>query len=280
MSKRKFATMFNLKNFNENVNWRIGNPFCLKAFAETVEPPVSNAASSTTLETPRVTSINYEDLIQRARKEEKEKLYPKIEKLQNDINALTERYNAVLIERETLQREVDGLKAKEESADSEKVSKLNEKLTALETELAELKSKPIPDEEALRAQLEKEYKIKLYREVKLAENDGKIASIFEDKILGETEEEIDAAISEAISNTDKLREELGGTPKAEETPEEEPSTVEQPPKKSRRVVNPSAPSSRSAQDEALRELTELSSGPLTPDKMKRYQELREVLKVR
>ena len=72
----------------------------LRAFADEGGAPEDHSEGSTT------PTINYEDLIAKARKEEKEKQYKTIEKLKTQINTLTEQHNSDLLKVADLEKQL------------------------------------------------------------------------------------------------------------------------------------------------------------------------------
>ena len=170
-------------------------------------PPDSNSAP-----TVQAQSLNYESLIAQARKEEKDKLYPQIKKLQDDNKEHIKTINALLLERGQLQSQLE--KARQSANTSPKESK---EYKELETQYNTLKGqyddlqKNAPKEEDLRAKFEQEYKVKLYAEKKRMEvsSDKSVVGAFLDSITGSTEEEVDNAVKSAIEKTKNLKKELG-----------------------------------------------------------------------
>jgi ribosomal protein L18E len=181
--------------------------------------------------------INYEDLIAKARKEEKDKQYKKIKKLEEDISSLTNGHNNDLLTIANLQQQ---LKAAEEkltktnSGDSEAVQTLKSQISNLEKEKKELEDKvaayeknpPASQEDIekkVRAELETEYKVKNYRITKLAEFSDQI--LVPELVVGDTEEEIDKSITAAIERSNQIRKSLGvkDGEKKRTTPKSNPS---------------------------------------------------------
>ena len=187
------------QNLLSNLKAIVGNTFFVNAFAE--ETPQGNDTS-----TPP--ALNYEQLISQARKEEKDKLYPQIEKYKAQIEVLTKQSNEALLAKGQLELELAELKKAREKGDSEEVIKLKASVEALTQENEKLK-KEAPNEEDIRKKLEAEYEVKLYIKDKLTENKDKILSVFADKVSGNTKEEVDEAIKKAIESSDAIRKELG-----------------------------------------------------------------------
>lgn len=182
-----------------------------KAFAE--ENPEEE-------EQPKAPTINYEDLIAKARKEEKDKQYKKINKLETQITTLTEQHNNDLIRIGTLEKELEDTKAKltnvngDESKElkelKERVATLEKEKKALEEEVANFEA---VDEEKIReevkAELEGEYEVKTYRMEQLASLKDEI--LVPELVFGQTKEEIDNAIEVAKQRSAQIRESLGAT---------------------------------------------------------------------
>lgn len=153
-------------------------------------------------------AVNFENLIEKARKEEKDKLYPRIKKLEEENKTLVATGNSNLIKIAELQNENESLKKKLESGESEKIKELEDKLEIANNEIKTLKEST-PDEKSIREQVEKEYEIKLYRNTALTENKDSILSVFADEVKGNTKEEIDTALEEAKKKTIELKKEMG-----------------------------------------------------------------------
>ena len=169
--------------------------------------------------------INYEDLIAKARKEEKDKQYKKIKKLEEDVASLTNGHNNDLLTIANLQQQLK---------DSEAVQTLKTQISTLETEKKNLEAKikeyeknpPVSQEEVekkVRAELEAEYKVKNYRLTKLTELGEQI--LVPELVVGDTEEEIDKSIASAIERSNQIRKSLGikDGEKKRTTPKSNPS---------------------------------------------------------
>ena len=180
-----------------NLSELIMRPFLLKAFAEEQDPPQ---------DPPKDNTINYEQLIASARKEEKEKLYPRLKKLEDENKTLTTSVNGYLLKIAEVQKELD--EAKSSKGDNEEITKLQGQITTLEAENKTLKEST-PNAEAIRAQIEKEYEVKLYRTEQLNEHKEEILSVFENDIVGATKEEIDKSIEAVKTKTIEIKKALG-----------------------------------------------------------------------
>ena len=188
-----------MKNLISYINTALNNNLFLTAFAEENpnEPPKNEG-----------NMVNYEQLIAQARREEKEKLYPQIEKLKAQAEVLTKQVNEALLAKGAVEKELADLKESQKKGDSEEVTKLKAQVEALKSENEDLKKNTVSEED-LRKKLEEEYQVKLYAKDKLAENKDKILSVFAEKVVGNTKEEIDSAIEKAIASSDEIRKELG-----------------------------------------------------------------------
>ena len=183
-------------------------------------------------DTPTVApTVNYEELIKQARKEEKDKLYPRIEKAEKDSKETLVSLNNALLEKGALAQELEKLKgelktANDKSEDSQLVKDLKKQVEDLTNELNELKSKGV-DEAEIRKQIKAEYEIKLYIQEQINKNQDKILEAFDDTIAGTTKEEVDAAIKKAIEKSDSVKKSLGIDVKEEDSTEGEDSQKQQ-----------------------------------------------------
>lgn len=184
----------------------------LTAHADEVAGTPTDAAP--TAPTPAsAPQINYEQLIAAARKEEKDKLYPQIEKLKAEKEGLVNASNQQLIKIgdltqavTALQKQVDGYKSGK--ATSEELAAIQKERDALKEQIAKLE-KETPSEEQLRAQIEKEFEVKSYLKDKKRDNKDIIPSIFDSLVSGATIEEVDASIAKAKERSDAIKRELG-----------------------------------------------------------------------
>ena len=149
--------------------------------------------------------INFEQAIAQARKEEKDKLYPRIKKAEDEVKSLTTSVNKYLLENAALKDELE--KLRNQPADP-KVKELEEKVTTLENENKSLKENA-PNEEEIRKRVEAEYEVKLYAQEQINANKGSIISILIPEITGKTKEEIDSAIASAKEKTKTIKKDLG-----------------------------------------------------------------------
>ena len=204
---------------NENIKKRLIETFSLKVFAE---EPNNDEPNNEPSGEPTPT-INYEDLIAKARREEKEKQYKTIEKLKTQVNTLTEQHNGDLLKVADLDKQLKEAKDKlttASSGDTEEIKTLKATINTLNGEKEELDKKvkefesrkPVSREEVeaeLRAELEAEYEVKTYKATKMMELKDDI--LVPELVMGSTKEEIDASIQSALERSAKIKESLGIT---------------------------------------------------------------------
>jgi DNA repair exonuclease SbcCD ATPase subunit len=135
-----------------------------------------------------------EDDVERIRREEKDKLYGRVENLSQQLETLQkEREEAERLRQEELQREQERLRQEEESA-----MDLRELLTKKETEWQERFSRIEQEREQDRALLETERRfqqLEQYRQDRLSQEAEYIMPELRDLVSGSSEDEIEAAIS-------------------------------------------------------------------------------------
>lgn len=246
----------------------------LKAFADeggSGDEPDNSTGDDGGARTP---TINYEDLIAKARKEEKEKQYKTIEKLKGQISTLTEQHNNDLLVKADLEKQLKEAKDKLTKAggdDSEAVKTLKQEVADLEKAKKDLEEKvskfegqkPVDRETVeaeVRAELEKEYEVKTYKVEKMAEYKDDI--LVPELVMGTTKEEIDSSIQSALERSKQIRESLGisgDTKKKKATPK-----------------TPANPSSSSMQDKEI-SLEKLATMDV---RSQEYAELRKQLGLR
>lgn len=197
----------------------------LKAFAEEVEggSESDDKGGEDDKSSKSAPTINYEDLIAKARREEKEKQYKTIDKLKSQVNAMTEQHNNDLLVIADLQKKLDEATTKLSTAgkgDSEEVQTLKTEIKTLTDDKAKLE-KQVKDFESqtsvdrseveaeVRKELEAEYKVKTYKAEKLAELKDDI--LVPELVGGDTVEEIDATIQKALDRSAEIRKSLGAS---------------------------------------------------------------------
>lgn len=158
--------------------------------------------------------INYEQLIAQARKEEKDKLYPKIKKLEEEKANLVKIGNDNLIKIGDLTQTIQNLNAEIKSLkdnggeETQEVKDLKAQIATLTAENEKLKNET-PNEEELRKKIEQEYEVKLYLNEQTTANKDFILSSFMSEVQGSTKEEIDASITAAKEKSLAIKKELG-----------------------------------------------------------------------
>ena len=192
--------MFTKRSLNAEtrVGWnvhKILSGLAIKAHAE--EKPAD--------EGDKTPEVNYEQLIAQARKEEKDKLYPRIQKLEEENKTLTKSSNNYLLQIAALKDELEKLKS---AGDSDEVKTLKQTIADLQGQIDTLKNNAV-DEEAVRQKVAAEYEVKMYAQEQIALHKGSILSTLIPDIKGATKEEVDAAIKTAKETTKTVKKELG-----------------------------------------------------------------------
>lgn len=196
--------------------------FMLNVFAEepqnTQTPPTgeqTNNSSQQTEASPKPPQINYEDLITKARQEEKLKQQGKVDKLTKEKGELVEKNNTLMLkvgqqETEIAQLKNDLAKAKEGGAkiESEEIARLEK-----EVEKYKKKAETTVDETSIREALKAEYELKLYKVEKLHEAGN---AIIPELVSGSTKEEIDASIEKS---KERYTEIVGGAKPQQQQPQ-------------------------------------------------------------
>lgn len=204
------------RGFNAEKIMRAAIKSVTSMFQLTAHADEVNNDSNTNTSTGDNTSapqINYEQLIAQARKEEKEKLYPRLQKLEDDNRKLVEQGNNNLIKIGDLTTKLNELtaenkKLKEGSVDSEEVANLKQQISTLEAENKKLKEEA-PNEETIRAEIKAEYELKSYIAEKKTAHKDEILTTFLDSIEGTSTEEVDKAVQDAIDKSNSIRKDLG-----------------------------------------------------------------------
>ena len=149
-------------------------------------------------EEKEIPNFNYEDLISKARKEEKDKLYPKIENLEQEKKDLIEKHNNALLKMAELEDKLTktGEQSKDKTvSENDEIANLKKALEEKENELKGIleTTEDIKDvEDRVRQAVVDEYEVKLYREQKLREVGDNIIS---ELVVGETKEDIDKSLA-------------------------------------------------------------------------------------
>lgn len=169
----------------------------LKAFAE--EGASNNSGDNNT------SGVDVSQLIATARKEEKDKLYPRITELEAKVKSLSGDVKEYLTRIAVLTKELDEAKKSADTTDKDdKISDLTQQLND-----AQEKLKNVPTEESIREKVKAEYELKYYADGLLGKNKDKLLSPFIPNVKGNTKEEIDSALQKAIEDSNALKKELG-----------------------------------------------------------------------
>lgn len=194
----KFTKLFNMRNVLRTYN----------VFAEEQDP---DGSTNPVPDSSQTAPVNFEQLIAKAREEEKNKLYPTIDKLKNENSTYVQTHNEDLIaiatrdkEIERLNNEIKTLQSQIDGKESEALKSLKRELKAAQDEVQTLKdSAPNVEElkENIRAEIKSEYDLKFYREKKIQEANGKIIP---ELVSGNTEEEIDASIEKSMARYNEI----------------------------------------------------------------------------
>lgn len=213
----------------ESITNKIKGNLVLEVFAEdnnnnqnSTEPQQQNtdnkvADNKSTQSQPQTTSntfnINFEDLISKARQEEKAKLYPQIESLKEKVNELTEKNNQNLLVIEEkdrkikeLEKEIEELKNSKVESESETVKRLQAENDELRKKLEEAEKNKVDKaelEKTIRAEVEQEYEVKLYRLEKINSPEYR-DKIIPELVMGTTKEEIDKSLELARQRYEEI----------------------------------------------------------------------------
>jgi len=163
-------------------------------------------------------TLNFEDLITKARQEEKNKLYPQIEDLKKKNKVLTEANNGHLLTIADLEEQVKKINEQltnTKQGDPQEVidlkKQLSDTLKLVDGLRDELKTKPEGTTEELRQTIEAEvkeaYEVKLYRIQKLQESGDAI--LMPELVVGDTKGDVDKSIAAAIAQTKAIKTKLG-----------------------------------------------------------------------
>lgn len=162
--------------------------------------------------------VNYEELIAKARKEEKQKLYGEIEGLKSQVKMLTENNNKLLLEKAEAEKALEQFKQDSKNGNDETVKELEAKIEVLKGELEtvkkakeELESNKV-DEKEIREKIEAEYEIKDYVKTEKEKYDKVILNHLKDTVKGATKEEVDESVKKAVEESNKIRADLGIEP--------------------------------------------------------------------
>lgn len=194
--------MQNKRGFKAELNNRFSTMLrrlVLNAFAEEVGGEGEEGGNNQT-------NVNFEQMIAQARKEEKDKLYPRIKKAEDEVKTLTASVNKYLLENATLKDELE--KVKNKPVDDSKVKELEKEIARLTEENTTLKENT-PNADTIREEIKAEYELKMYIQEQVNANKDSIISILIPEITGKTKEEVDSAIAKAKEKTISVKKDLG-----------------------------------------------------------------------
>lgn len=242
---------------NKSVMWKLRNAIIREALAD--EGQSTEGTTEPVVETkPTEPTVNFEDLILKARKEEKDKLYPQITKLKEENQAKTARINELLIAvaeaNESVKAkdtELNKVKATVENntAVNDEVVKLQNKIIELETELANKEGEV------------KTIKLETFKKEKIAEAQGQLIP---ELVVGNTEEEIANSIEVAKARYAEIVGQVQNTVVVTSKPTQPP------------VVNPNTAKFQEGMAQA--ELSQMSL--FDPGARAKYSELRKQLGIK
>ena len=158
-------------------------------------------------------TVSYEQLIARARQEEKDKLYPQLQAEKDKVKELIQKNNELLVKMGSLQNEYDVVKAQLDDFKNNKGVNENAEITALKAELEKVKKEykefkaGTVDEATLRQQVEAEvkqqYEVEMYKVEKLNSDEFK-GQIIPELVSGDTKEAIDESLAKSKARYEEL----------------------------------------------------------------------------
>ena len=158
-------------------------------------------------------TVSYEQLIARARQEEKDKLYPQLQAEKDKVKELIQKNNELLVKMGSLQNEYDVVKAQLDDFKNNKGANENAEITALKAELEKVKKEykefkaGTVDEATLRQQVEAEvkqqYEVEMYKVEKLNSDEFK-GQIIPELVSGDTKEAIDESLAKSKARYEEL----------------------------------------------------------------------------
>lgn len=192
----KNNTFFKAETKTVNFMGKLFNPINLKA--EEIKEEVKEVE----VIEKKTPTINYEDLIAKARKEEKDKVYGQLEKKDSKISELTEKNNNLMLkvgEQEAtikaLNNEIDSLRNEGKVGESETVKSLNKENEKLKKKIEDIEKSQVNIQE-IENRIKEEYEVKMYRMEKLSEHGN---NVIPELVVGLTKEEIDQSLELSIA---------------------------------------------------------------------------------
>lgn len=185
---------------------KLANAISFKVYADEVDnttPPKVDPPKEE--EKP---SINYENLIAQARKEEKDKMYVTINDLKSQLTTMTENNNSNLIVIGELKSKIAKLEEDlgKKVEDTQTVKDLQAQIEVLKGEKETLKASIRQEVEN---ELEEKNKLNTFKATKVEEFKKDIIPTYLDEVKGNNEEEILASIEEVKKKSLKVKQDLG-----------------------------------------------------------------------
>lgn len=153
-------------------------------------------------------SINYENLIAQARKEEKDKMYVTINDLKSQLATMTNNNNSNLIVIGELKSQIAKLEEDlgKKVEDTQTVKDLLAQIEVLKGEKETLKA---TIRQEVESELEEKNKLETFKATKVEEFKKDIIPTYLDEVKGNSEEEILASIEEVKKKSLKVKQDLG-----------------------------------------------------------------------
>lgn len=217
--------MFIKSGIKEKINSVINAAFLCKVIAHAEEEPKGDVTPPAKKDTKPSGVFTIDD-IENARREEKDKLYPQLERARIDLESQIHTNNDLIVRNSVLTKEIETLKSRSVE-DDPRFKEISGQLETLKQENSRLQESFVSEEE-IRKKVEEEYEVKLYAHKVQSEHKGDVLSIFIDSITGSTKEEVDAALDSAIKKTAQVKKDLGVSDRKPEDPQDSHPSVRPP----------------------------------------------------
>jgi len=171
-------------------------PIVNEPIVNTTTEPIVTAPTTTPPVTP---SIDVEDLLKKVRQDEKNKLYPEIEKLKGQLEEKTLKLNDAILLLHQRDEDIVTLNAQMELTKTEGEKSMSKTVQDLQAEIEKL-TKQLTDSTGEIAKVRNEYELKDYRTLQTKDVDESVL----DLVTGNTKEELDASIAKAKATYDKI----------------------------------------------------------------------------
>lgn len=155
-------------------------------------------------------TMNFEDLLTKVRREEKEKYYKKINKLQTEKEDLVKKHNASLLKIGELQTQLEEAKMNYNSDEANKKVKeleaqleiANSKIKEYEENTVDIEAIKEEERKAVTEELTTKFEVDVYKLKKLSDLEG---SIIPELVMGDTKEQIDSSIEIAKKRFEEIQ---------------------------------------------------------------------------